>query len=192
MKTLLPYHFLILMLLLPTTLLGQVDKMLVKKVPFQNKDDEGIFQMIQDTTGLIWMISRDKWFTSDGEKIVTEPPPFQFTNKRTIYGSMNIQTPEGNFYLGGDSLRIFNPYSRRITKTIGLDDMYEIGEKRPNLWMFLPSSNNGLWAVLTSHSIDAENKLGKGNAILYSENGKPFKKVISTWFSLFSKCINKK
>ena len=165
MKSLRQYYLFFLALILPIIALAQSDQIEVKKVPFANNADNTIYQILQDTTGLLWFMSYDKMYVSDGEKIIPVPTPYQSAPDRIIKGMMNFTNQDGNIYLGGDSLRIFNPYSREIVESIGLDTKYNTPDTKPLLWMFLKGANDDMWAVITSHLIDDNNQLVKGNSI---------------------------
>lgn len=191
MKTLQLYIFLFLLSWFPSTLVAQSGQVIVKKIPFPNKDEKTIYQTIQDSTGLLWHMSFDGWYVSDGEKIIAEPLSAIFKNRGFVRGTMDFEAPDGNFYLGGDSLRIFNPYSRKIVKAIGIDTQYDIGNEQPSIWMFLNTLGNDHWAVLTTHHINDNNQLVKGgNTILYSENGQPLKKVVNMPYLLYSQSVS--
>ena len=189
MKSLLQYYLFFLALTLPIIGLAQSDQIKVKKVPFVNNSDNTIHQILQDSTGLLWFMSFDKMYISDGEKVSPFPMPFESNRDRVIHSMMNFTNQNGNFFLGGDSMRIFNPYSRDIIESIGLDAKYSMRNTKPTLWMFLKGEKNDLWAVITTHAIDENNRLVKGNSIIHSENGAPFQKVVNAPFFLYSQSI---
>ena len=64
------YYLFCLGWLLPFFAIAQTDQIVVKKVPFVGNDNRLIHQIIQDTTGLLWLMSNEKMYVSDGEKLI--------------------------------------------------------------------------------------------------------------------------
>ena len=102
------FHLLIFALLFFTNVEAQSPQILVNQIPFANDKNDDIHQIVQDTTGLLWMVSEDKWYISDGEKITELPLPFVPTENRYM-NRLYFTSPESNFFFGGDSVRVFNP-----------------------------------------------------------------------------------
>ena len=154
---------------------AQDAQVLVKQVPFVGSEDDDIQQIVQDSTGLLWMISYDKWYTSDGEKITELPMPFQSDDGRYIRGLYST-SPNGNFYLGGDSVRVFNPYSRSIIQSIGIEEGFNLSGQKTNFHSVIYASDSIIWAL-----VSAPNKLRYGTApdfvITQSRSGLPFKPI---------------
>ena len=176
------YRFFFLAFWLCSNLVAQEDQIVVKRVPFTNNGTAIITNIIQDTTGLIWLMGQKGLFISDGEKVLPIPLLNEQIKNKKIKG-LYQGTPDGNMYLGGDSMRIFNPFNHRIFPEIGSDAKYNSDGKNPVILSFLESADSLIWTILTSHGINANDELVPGgNAILLSKNGKPFQKVVSNDF----------
>ena len=175
--------------LLPFVGFAQADQIVVKKVPFVNNVDNTIHQIVQDTTGLLWLMSGKKMYISNGEKVIPVPTLYESNKNRIVQGMMNFTNEDGNISLAGDSLRVFNPFTRKVVQSIGLDEKYKTPDTNPLLWMFLKGFENDLWGTITTHSIDDNNQLVKGNSVVHSKNGQPFQKVVNAPFFLYSQSV---
>ena len=166
---------------------------MVEKFPVELK--AGV--MFQDSTGLVWIRAFDpitiqngkevrgpgRWFNSDGENIFEAPGP-PVPEHSHPFLSIDSKAPHGRMYLDGDSIRVFDPYSRRIVQAIGLDEQIDKKGETPLFYLVVSTSEKVIWAVLSTHGISADNKLGPGNAVVVSRNGSSFKKVLSTSFRI--------
>lgn len=152
---------------------AQDNQVLVKKVPFIGIEQDDIHQIIQDSTGLLWMMSPEKWYTSDGEKIMEYPLPFIADDARYISGFYST-SPDGNFYLGGDSVRVFNPYSHSIIQSIGIAESYNGNGETPFLYNVTYSNDSIIWALLCPMK---EFGFSYDYTVMQSRNGSPFKPI---------------
>ena len=139
---------------------AQEDQILVKQVPYVADENDIIHQITQDTTGLIWMAASDvwrkideNWYISDGEKIIQIPLPFKNTKERFISG-LYPNGPNHNFILGGDSVRIFNPYTRSISHSIGIDKKFNPKGDALILHHVIYSSDDLIWAAFSPQEQD--------------------------------------
>ena len=71
--------------LLPFVGFAQADQIVVKKVPFVNNIDNTIHQIVQDTTGLLWLMSGKKMYISNGEKVIPVPTLYEFYQLVFLY-----------------------------------------------------------------------------------------------------------
>lgn len=145
----------------------------MKQVPFVGNENDAIEQIFQDSTGLIWLFSSDKCYVSDGEKIIERAIPFPFSGTSFLSGAYSISS-EGNFYLGGDSIRIFNPYTNSIIQSIGIEEGGFLNGKTPYLHNIISSPGGIIWAALSSKEGFG---FGSEYTIVKSQNGLPFKGV---------------
>lgn len=176
MKKSTSFLLLILVLLFFTNVEAQSPQILVNQVPFANDKNDDIYQIIQDTTGLLWMVSDDKWYTSDGEKITELPFPFIATEDRYISRSYSI-SPEGNFFLGGDSVRVYNPYSRTIIQSIGIEKGFDMEGEKPLLHHIVYNDDNDIiWAVYSPRK-NIDSGLNIKFTYMQSRNGSPFRDI---------------
>ncbi len=185
--------FAFLPLLLPGALRAQEKQILVEKFPV----GERVGVMFQDSTGLAWFRTfgqittqngkkeqgPGRWFNSDGEKIFEVPGPPVPEHSRPFL-SIDSKAPNGLMYLDGDSIRVFDPYSRRIVQAIGLDEKIDKKGETPLFYLVVRTSDNVIWAVLSKHGISDDNKLVPGSAVVVSRNGSSFKKVVSTSYTI--------
>lgn len=175
------YKLFFLAFLLPLVLAAQDNPLIVKQVPFVGIENDIIHQITQDSTGLLWMASSDvwrsiseNWYVSDGEKIIQIPLPFENTEERFISG-LYPNGPNGNFILGGDSVRIFNPYSHSIIQSIGIEKEFNPKGDALILHHVIYSSDNLIWAAFSPQEQD----LGQwmNFTIVQSRNGSPFREI---------------
>jgi signal transduction histidine kinase/DNA-binding response OmpR family regulator len=162
-------------------LVAQDNTILIKQVPFVGIENDIIHQITQDSTGLLWMASSDvwrniseNWYVSDGEKITQIPLPFENTAERFISG-LYPNGPNGNFILGGDSVRVFNPYSHSIIQSIGIEKEFNPEGDALILHHVIYSSDNLIWAAFSPQ----EQNLGlwMDFTIVQSRNGDPFREI---------------
>ena len=82
--------------------------------------------MAQDTIGRIWLFGENaKWYQSDGEQIIEILNPIQLDTNSTL-SILNTISPSGEFYFIGDSLRVFNPYTNKVVRSIGVEAPYSL------------------------------------------------------------------
>lgn len=168
------FIFLFFTFLAPFALQAQEEQIVVEKVPFENEYKGLISHFYQDTTGLIWLrYGKEDWFTSDGEKIMETPLPFTPDSSRFVYG----WTPrkDGNFFLGGDSIRVYNPYSRKILQSIGVDESVQLGWYDYTLYNAVSCSDSIIWV----HCYETRKNTGLtlNYVMMQSRNGQPFKPI---------------
>ena len=144
-------------------------------------ENDIIHQITQDTTGLLWMASSDvwrkveeNWYVSDGEKIIQIPLPFKNTKERFISG-LYPNGPNDNFILGGDSVRIYNPYTRSITQSIGIDKNFNLEGDAPILHHVIYISDDLIWAAASPQEQDLG--MWMDFTIVQSRNGSSFREI---------------
>ncbi len=149
--------------------------MVVKQVPFSGGERDQINYFLQDSTGLMWLITLGKWYVSNGEKVIPMPLPFLSDSTGYIKGVYQGDRA-GNFYLTGDCLRIYNPYRRKIIRTIGVDESVAPEGIGPHLYNIISGPDSLIWAVYSAG-------WRADFIILQSRNGAPFKQVIDRRFT---------
>jgi signal transduction histidine kinase/DNA-binding response OmpR family regulator len=164
--------YLFFLLLFSGTVYAQDVQIVVERVPFMDGGNKDIYYILQDTTGLMWLMAEDKWYTSDGEKIFEVPRPFHGDDARTLKGSNS--TRNENFYIAGDSVRIYNPYSRTVIQSIGLDESNDTQGKTHLLYNIVPVADSLTWAYCSTAS-NGDYKL----EVMLSRKGLPFKPMHS-------------
>ncbi|MEM6377811.1 MAG: hypothetical protein AAF705_06345, partial [Bacteroidota bacterium] len=117
----------------------------IQQVPFEGTKSGRNMEAVQDTSGRIWILGIDKWFNTNGEKIIEVPKPYSDDKDILIRGIYSV-SDDGYFFLGGDSLRVYNPYSRKIIQSIGISEDFDRKGSRPYLFNTVLGDNQNIWA----------------------------------------------
>ncbi|MDF1699158.1 MAG: ATP-binding protein [Saprospiraceae bacterium] len=167
--------FLFFVFLVTIVLRAQEDQIVVQRVPFENGKNVRLSHFTQDTTGLIWGHNYKKWYNSDGERIMEVPKPFLEDSTRFIFGWI-VDKKSGNFYLGGDSIRVYNPYCRKIIQAIGMDENFQPEWKNYTL-LSMPSESDSIhWARCFEVGKNGH-VLPDRNVLMQSRHGQSFKPI---------------
>ncbi len=180
MNILLKYLLLFLTFFLLTRVDAQENHIIVERVPFVDCIQKPINNFFQDTTGLIWLLNSGQWYISDGEKIIEAPMPFENDSVRFMKTTRTLDVFK-HLYFSGDSVRVYNPYSRKIIQSIGIDENYVEEGKHVYLYNVIPGADSTIWAICAP-IVGRHYKVNNDFTIVVSQNGgsfRPTKKEIS-------------
>lgn len=156
-----------------STLTAQDNHVIVDRVPFVDCKQQTINQFFQDTTGLMWLLGQGQWYTSNGEKVIKVPMPFKNDSIRFMNTTKVLDGWE-NLYFPGDSVRVYNPYSRKIIQSIGMDENSNANWKHVYFFNITPTTDGTIWATCAP-IIGNGYRIGNDFAIMVSHNGAPFR-----------------
>ena len=146
---------------------AQVHKPTVTRIEMDNENGANHY-LFQDSTGLIWLFSTNgDWSISDGERVFPVDKPRAFKKRNSLTWASQIND---RFYFSGDSMRIFNPYSREFEQSIGMDPSIKLSGDFNSICCPLLLKDGTLIGAYAPHL------LNRGDVPLISEGGATFVK----------------